>query len=201
LQENSSEMDRHFEKMGSVLFYNKKPGVSRLTNTPAFLTRMDTLLADTSLYDYIASRPVTYLAQAAATTMDSLHPGDSTCGFVLTESAHYAGPCDANAEAMVTGLGANLFEIKTKSAADGILVLLQSHHHSWKAWIDDKPVAVQRVNIAFMGVEVPKGAHTIVFKFVPGQVKNLLWLQVFTLVALLGIAIWSWQRKQRLRVR
>lgn len=60
-----------------------------------------------------------------------------------------------------------LVQIKTENKTAGFLVLRDSYHKDFKAFIDGKRTKIYRVDGCFRGVLVPEGKHLITFKFVP----------------------------------
>ena len=54
-------------------------------------------------------------------------------------------------------------EVETKKA--GILQIATSYSDGWKAYVDNKPVELLKVNQAFIGCRVEAGKHTVEFKY------------------------------------
>lgn len=50
---------------------------------------------------------------------------------------------------------------------DSILITSYPYNNEWKAYIDGAPAKLLRVNLAFMGLIVPEGKHTIILSYVP----------------------------------
>ena len=57
--------------------------------------------------------------------------------------------------------------VDTRSNGPGFLGLIEGAMPGWRAWIDGRPVPVERANALFIGAEVPKGAHRVEFRFLP----------------------------------
>lgn len=49
----------------------------------------------------------------------------------------------------------------------GFLVWSEAWYPGWRAWVDGKPVKVERANHAFMGIVVPPGTHRVRFEYRP----------------------------------
>jgi hypothetical protein len=60
-------------------------------------------------------------------------------------------------------------------------------HPNWKAWLDGQPRETAMLTPGFVGVPVPAGRHTLLFRYVPGNWK--LWTALAGLLAVLGMAI------------
>jgi hypothetical protein len=61
----------------------------------------------------------------------------------------------------------NKVRINTKSSGPRFLVFLQSKYYGWKAEIDGIEIPILKANVAFMGVQVPKGEHVVTFSYKP----------------------------------
>jgi uncharacterized membrane protein YfhO len=57
--------------------------------------------------------------------------------------------------------------LETDSPAPAFLVTSENHYPGWKAEVDGKPQALYYTNVAFRGLPVPEGRHTIEMRFQP----------------------------------
>jgi hypothetical protein len=73
--------------------------------------------------------------------------------------------------------------IKTRSQADGVLVLADNWYPDWKAFVDGQEVEVMRANGAFRGVVMPSGEHQVEFKYISSTQKTGRWLTIAGLLA------------------
>ena len=93
----------------------------------------------------------------------------------------------------------NRVEIDIHTDRRGMLVLSESYHPGWRAFIDGKPARILRANYVMQAVAVDAGARKVVFEFSPVMLKTGLaitagsWL---LLVMLLTGCVW-----QRARTR
>jgi len=78
---------------------------------------------------------------------------------------------DSTRSAFFTKYNAELIEIRTQSQQDGFLVLSDTYYPGWKAWIDGAESSVLRANYNFRAVSLPKGEHTVIFKFTSTYLK------------------------------
>lgn len=91
----------------------------------------------------------------------------------------------------VTRYEDNRVELKTDSAAPSILVLGEKWDPDWKAWVDDRPAEILRVNYFMRGVELSKGPHRVRMEYRPPRTSfDLSFACVMALV--LSFAIWGW---------
>jgi len=86
-------------------------------------------------------------------------------------------------------------KIVASMAADGIVVLADSWYPGWDAWLDDEPTTILRADYAFRAVAVPRGRHTIEFRYRP----RAFWLGVFlasvAATVVLGSGLRRWLRR------
>jgi hypothetical protein len=60
-----------------------------------------------------------------------------------------------------SAVSAHKIEASVESPAPTMVVISQSYHHLWNAFVDGRPVPLLRANYAFQAVEVPAGAHRV----------------------------------------
>ena len=76
---------------------------------------------------------------------------------------------------------------------DAFLYVSDTYYPGWRAYVDGKETKIYRANLAFRAVEVPKGKHAIVFKYVPMSFYIGLCL---TIIGFL-LCIWLWRRDKK----
>jgi hypothetical protein len=62
---------------------------------------------------------------------------------------------------------ANMVVLDYETDKDMFLYISDTFYPGWKAYVDKKETGIYRANLAFRAIEVPKGRHTVVFKYVP----------------------------------
>ena len=62
--------------------------------------------------------------------------------------------------------------VRTNTNQPALLVLSDVYAHGWKAWVDDKLTPIAITNVAFRGVPVGTGAHTVRFEFDPDDLTR-----------------------------
>ncbi|WP_400078530.1 YfhO family protein [Winogradskyella sp. R77965] len=95
----------------------------------------------------------------------------------------------------------NYLKYQSLNANDGFAVFSEIYYsQGWNAYINGDLVPHQRVNYVLRGLEIPKGDHTIEFKFEPAVVETgskvaLASSAVFGILLLLGI-FYSFKKKE-----
>jgi hypothetical protein len=188
LANNSKDIVNHYEKISLSTFYNKKIGISRVAYSPSFLQEQDDFLSSNLLYNYVASRPVAYIADSVIQLKDTIMLGiNPACNYALGSLTSFmTNRCTHSGKAVIKKLSANSFEIETDSPnSSALLVLTQSYHHHWKVWVDGNISQTDKTNIGFMSTVAPMGHHTILFKFIPSNTVRALWLMLATVAVLM----------------
>ncbi|MFD1061894.1 YfhO family protein [Winogradskyella litorisediminis] len=99
---------------------------------------------------------------------------------------------DSLASIKLTEHKPNYLKYESNNRNDGFAIFSELYYYKgWQAYIDGKEVPHLRVNYALRGLEIPKGNHTIEFKFEPQVVKtgskiSLGSSAVFVILLLLG---------------
>jgi len=81
---------------------------------------------------------------------------------------------------------------KSSNPDDGFAVFSELYYkNGWQAYIDSKQVDYYRVDYALRGLFVPKGDHTIEFKFEPKVIKTGSTIQLIAFIILLGLIFFT----------
>jgi len=199
LAENSIDAFSNFNISGLEYFYNKKIGISKVTNSPAFLVQQDKFLQTEKLFELVSSLPVVYMASPVLTLKDTaaLSVAIDNCRHAFTASPISNDSCSQAGKALIKQLSANSFTIETVSDTAAFLVLSQNYYHHWKVKIDDKPGIIYTTNISFMGTPIPPGTHSVVFQFVPNNTIKAMWVQLIVLIILLITGLFHKYKRMR----
>ncbi|HKR65923.1 MAG TPA: YfhO family protein, partial [Thermoanaerobaculia bacterium] len=63
--------------------------------------------------------------------------------------------------------GMSRYDVDADMQGDGWIVITNSAWKGWRAYLDGRAVKLQRANVAFLSVYVPKGKHTIRLVYLP----------------------------------
>jgi hypothetical protein len=78
---------------------------------------------------------------------------------------------------------------------DGVVVVSESWHSGWEAWVDGEQVELTPVDHALLGVPVRAGSHRVEFAFRLPQLQRSRYVQGFGLLLFLGA--WVADRRRR----
>jgi len=78
-----------------------------------------------------------------------------------------------------------------------VLVLADAWDPGWRARVDGASVPVLRANIAFLGVALPAGHHTVELVYRPAEVSRALALSAVGLLAVAGLALTGRRRPRQ----
>jgi hypothetical protein len=81
-------------------------------------------------------------------------------------------------------------EVATEAAGDAYLVLADTFDPGWSATLDGHPVPIRPAWITFRAVFVPRGRHTVVFRYRPAGFAFGLVLTAIGLLIALGCLAW-----------
>jgi hypothetical protein len=80
--------------------------------------------------------------------------------------------------------------IQTTTNRPALLVLGDVYAHGWKAWVDDKPTPIAITDVAFRGVPVTTGTHTVRFEFDPDALRTGRTISLILFALLVGYGVW-----------
>lgn len=85
----------------------------------------------------------------------------------------------------------NEVEILLDTPEEGFLVLNDTYHPDWKAWVDGEEVEVRRANYLVRAVPVPARTSTVLFRFEPRSHRAGMAVSLLTLLLLAAVEIFS----------
>jgi hypothetical protein len=77
----------------------------------------------------------------------------------------------------------NEVRLETETPTPAFLVTSETHYPGWRAWVDGEERPIYYTNVAFRGLRVPAGRHTVVMRFEP---SIMWWGAIVSLLALIA---------------
>ena len=74
--------------------------------------------------------------------------------------------------------------IRARAAKNGFLFLSDAYYPGWKAFLDGREVPVLRAKEYFRKIEIPAGAHEVIFVYDPLSLRVGAWISLLTLAGL-----------------
>lgn len=91
----------------------------------------------------------------------------------------------------------NRLTLQFECDGDALACLSIPYASGWTARVDGEPAQIVPANVAFMGVKLSKGAHTVEFSYMPKGLKLGVAISLVTLVALIGVGVAQALRRRR----
>jgi hypothetical protein len=88
--------------------------------------------------------------------------------------------------------------VEAATSAGGWVVITEPAWDGWRVYIDGRRVQHFYANVAFLGVFVPPGGHTIRLTYLPESFVHGRAISFSTLALLLGGGVFVWLRRRRL---
>ncbi len=191
LLENTDGAFDNSNEIGLSFFYSQQPGLTKITNSPAFLSSMDSLVQTNLLYNYILNKPVAWISGQTKPLTDTILLKDSNnaCGYSFSNNTNLLAidSCDLPAgNVTITGVAPGRFVMKVNAYFPCVLNLSQDYHHNWTAAINGRPVIVEKANIAFMNIPLQKGSFEVEWRYKTGIICYAFIISLFILLCILA---------------
>lgn len=155
---------------GSASFYNKKIGITKLTDYPSYFLNTK-IYFKSSLSDAINNLPYVFLKKNIAGIATDTNYRDKTL------AVNFFSPQEIH--------------ITVNASQPDSLVFLQNHYKFWKAKVDGKLTAVNKTFITFMSVPVNKGRHSVEFYYEDKWLILFIVLSISTFIAVIVYLLYS----------
>jgi len=111
-------------------------------------------------------------------------------------------PTGFSARAIATGESATSIDLISNANAPAFLVLSDIFYPGWKATVDGRPAQIFQTDYVLRGIELPSGGrHKIHFYFYPTSFYLGLAITLFTILLLIGLAIFLSLRQKRVAIQ
>ena len=110
--------------------------------------------------------------------------------------AFVGGPLFTPAEGRVLAVreSASRATVDVECAGDALLVASVTFHQYWRATIDGAPATIERVNVAYQGIRVPRGRHRVELRY---RNDVLLLAMAISAAAILALTLSVLRRESR----
>lgn len=108
----------------------------------------------------------------------------------MDDYAKKIAPLQSNG-ADYTAIDGNRVTVKFNLERDAMACLSIPCSSSWTATVDGEPAEIVPANVAFMGVMLPKGSHTLEFNYMPKGLRAGAIISLGTLATLVGVGIYN----------
>ncbi len=98
--------------------------------------------------------------------------------------------------ATITDHAPDRIVVNCEAESDAVLVLAENFYPGWRATIDGEAAGIFPVYYTFRGVQIPRGAHVVEFRYEPASVTIGLSISVAALILSAGLAIALKPRKR-----
>lgn len=107
-------------------------------------------------------------------------------------------PCASAADTVrVVKYAPSKVTLAVEMTCDGMVILSDTYYPGWSATVDGRSANIYEVDMAFRGVLVRKGAHTIAFQYRPASV---FWGAGLTFSGLAGVALLTLSSRKKRRL-
>jgi len=116
---------------------------------------------------------------------------------ILANGPRLAGPLGFRGEVTWGERRPDRARLAATAEEPAVLVLADAWDPGWRARVDGASVPVLRANIAFLGVALPAGHHTVELVYRPAEVSRALALSAVGLLAVAGLALTGRRRPRQ----
>jgi uncharacterized membrane protein YfhO len=88
----------------------------------------------------------------------------------------------------------NVMEVEIDTPGAAFLITSDVYYPGWHATVDGVPARIYQTNYALRGVVVPAGRHVVRFEFRPRSLVYGGAISAFSLLLLIGCALWYGRR-------
>jgi hypothetical protein len=82
----------------------------------------------------------------------------------------------------------NEIELELEAAGRAFFIAANTAHKYWTATLDGEPAPIRTTNIAYQGVEIPAGRHTLVLRYRNPVVAVSVWISAIAVLMALGLS-------------
>jgi len=92
-------------------------------------------------------------------------------------------------------------QLEVESTGPAYLVTSEANYPGWRAFIDGQPQPLYYTNVAFRGLPVPAGRHTVTMRFQPAILWQGAALSLVSWAGLAALSLVNWTSRRRSKLR
>jgi hypothetical protein len=125
----------------------------------------------------------------------SSNPPRSTASPSFMRTGLKGGNSGLAGTATLVSYNANKVIIECEAKTDAFLYLSDTWYPGWRAYVDGTKTEIYRADLAFRAVEIPKGSHRVVFRYVPIS----FYIGLFLTISGIVLCVWLIRRERKNR--
>jgi Bacterial membrane protein YfhO len=107
-----------------------------------------------------------------------------------------AGGTASPGSARLVGYGDERAVVRATARQPSLLVLTDVNYPGWKATVDGRPAAIERVDYLLRGVAIPAGSHTVEFRYAPLSWRIGWIVSSVAALAFVAALVVGWRRRR-----
>jgi hypothetical protein len=100
------------------------------------------------------------------------------------EAVSVAAPAMTKGEAVIEALSPDELVVRTTTDGNGFLVVLDQFLPGWHAFVDERPVVIEKAFVCFRAVALPSGEHRVRFRYLPDSFVTGFWVSLSAVIGL-----------------
>lgn len=197
LLNNSQNGMEYFDEIGVSNMYNKKIGRVDYRITPSNLLNQNDFWFHSTTKDILFRYPIFYRADTLVSIGDSSKVLNTSGRMIYVDKNEENPGNTSNYSVVLKHFDPLTWEFEIQSSLPGYYCLFQNYYPRWELFVDGKKQPIQKCNIAFMGIRVNSGKHTVLLKYKTADLKIAFFISLATLIILILLLclkpVWHFQ--------
>jgi hypothetical protein len=193
LADNSADGDKYFAEIGAANMYSKKIGRIDYRITPSNLLTQNEFWFNEKLRNHFMTYPLFYRADSALLIKDSASLSSTVRNLVVVSDPAIQQSINSTVPASysvtIKKFTPNEWRLAIDPKEPSFFTLFQSFYPRWRLSIDGQPCRIEKVNISFMGFQLPAGKHSVILKYHSTDLRLAWFVSLFTTIALILIVL------------
>ncbi len=143
-----------------------------------------------SVEDDMVRNVTIYFSSDTKISMDNIY----VCAYDFSDYEEYIENLKADTVGRID-VSTNQVQINVSFAENKIQCLAVPYGKGWSAYIDGERAAIYKINNVFMGMEIPEGEHSIVFKYQTEGIRMGIFISLASVIVLI-VLVWHNRKKK-----